>query len=48
MKHILKTENGDVEFGSQEELEKYFMGEKVELEKIGENIYKVIISNPKQ
>ena len=46
MKQIWKTENGDVEFENQAELERYFKGEKPKLEKIGENLYKAIF-NPK-
>lgn len=40
MKHVLITENGDVEFGSFEELTSYFKGENVEVERISDGKYR--------
>ena len=46
MKYIFKTENGDVEFQNQEEFELYLKGEKPELEKLSENLYKATFTYP--
>jgi len=43
-KQIWKTENGEVEFESQEDLERYFRGEKPQLEFVKEGYYKAIFS----
>lgn len=40
MKHIFQFTNGEVEFDSQEELERYLRGEKPELELIDGTLYK--------
>ncbi len=40
MIQIFRTENGDIEFQSQEDLERYFKGEKPELTLVKEGYYK--------
>jgi len=45
MIQIWKCENGEVEFESQEELERYFSGEKPELEFIKEGYYQAKYGN---
>jgi len=40
MKQIFKVENGEVEFSSQEDFERYLKGEQPNLEFIREDYYK--------
>lgn len=44
-KHIFIVENGEIEFNSQEELERYFRGEKPKLELIEGTRYKASYEN---
>jgi len=43
MKNILTTPQGDVEFGSEEEIMRYFKGEVPKIERIGKGKYKAIL-----
>jgi len=44
MKNILTTPQGDVEFGSEEEIMRYFKGEVPKIERIGKGKYKAILT----
>lgn len=46
MKHIFTVENGQIEFETEEEMVRWLTGEKIELTKIGENLYKASFPNP--